>query len=201
MPPAINLHDPSVFPSFYSLPEALETSASASPNLDDHVAAANKGWYMVAQVKENMTITKPTLIVTDRTGMDFAVIFEDTSMNLKGMGLKKGMTIVVPRGLRTVTGEGRKAIMRVERGAGGGVKAIPGSLELVMAVGEGMADESFGTKCWGCKEEKEALKKCTGCDTVVYCSKECQVRSWEAGHKKGCRVVKAVKEVWPAICA
>lgn len=106
------LKDEDVFPAFYSIPEATE-----SPVPDDA-----GDWWLMAQIKANMTLTKPTLIATDRTGMDFAIIFEDTSFDLKGRGLKKGCTMVVPRARRTEKGEGKKAIVRVEKEDCTGVK-------------------------------------------------------------------------------
>jgi len=70
-----------------------------------------------------MTITKPTLIVTDRTGIDFALLFEDEGLNLKEKGYKKGYTIVVPNARRTDReGEGKKAVVRVPKGGAGDVK-------------------------------------------------------------------------------
>ncbi|KAK6074894.1 zinc mynd-type domain containing protein [Seiridium cupressi] len=101
MPP---FTDESIFPTFYSLPTTT-----------DHVGQ-DREWYMVAQVKNNMTITKPTLIVTDRSGMDFAVTFEeDRGFDLKGRGLKKGNTIVIPKGRRLEKGPGRKDVLVIEK--------------------------------------------------------------------------------------
>lgn len=71
---------------------------------------------MVAQVKNNMTITKPTLIVTDKSGMDFAVTFEeDRAYDLKGRGLKKGNTMVIPNARRLEKGPGKKDVVVIEK--------------------------------------------------------------------------------------
>jgi hypothetical protein len=43
-------------------------------------------------------------------------------------------------------------------------------------------------RCTYCSSEglKMELKKCSQCKSVQYCSKECQVADWRAGHKKEC---------------
>ncbi|KAI1350290.1 hypothetical protein F5Y01DRAFT_315863 [Xylaria sp. FL0043] len=104
--------DTSHFPAFYELP-AVSSS-------DQHDEPSDKRWWLLAQIKENMTITKPTLIVTDRTGVDFALLFED-KMDLKGF--RKGHTIAVPRARRTDReGDGKKAVVHVPLGSGADVK-------------------------------------------------------------------------------
>ena len=66
-----------------------------------------------------MTITKPTLVVRDRSNVDFAVTFDDGNHHgLVGAGgeklkFKKGHTLVVPCAERTDRGEGKKALVRV----------------------------------------------------------------------------------------
>ena len=41
-------------------------------------------------------------------------------------------------------------------------------------------------KCGSCGLPKPDMKKCSRCKTVVYCSKECQIKDWKAGHKHAC---------------
>jgi hypothetical protein len=42
-----------------------------------------------------------------------------------------------------------------------------------------------------CREDLKAkLRKCSQCKTLPYCSKECQVADWRAGHKKECEMWK-----------
>jgi hypothetical protein len=110
-----NLTKPSSFPTFYELPAASSPDAPSTDSSDEN-------WCLLAQIKENMTITKPTLIVTDRTGVDFALLFEDT-INLKDLGFRKGYTLAVPNARRTDReGEGKKAVVRVPAGRSGDVK-------------------------------------------------------------------------------
>ncbi|KAI3326313.1 hypothetical protein HD806DRAFT_443117 [Xylariaceae sp. AK1471] len=110
-----SLTNPSNSPTFYELP------AVSSPN-DSSTDSSDKNWYLLAQIKENMTITKPTLIVTDRTGVDFALLFED-NINLKELGFRKGYTLAVPNARRTDReGEGKKAVVRVPASRSGDVK-------------------------------------------------------------------------------
>lgn len=147
----LDIADTATFPSFTGCP----TEGASTPD---------KPWWLLAQVKENMTITKPTLVVTDRTGDDFALTFEDKSVSLKGF--KKGFTVVVPRAWRTVAEEGKKGYVIVAEGDGG-VKAIPAGLDRVLELaGTGGGDE----KCATCGKGEE-LMKCTRCERVRYCGK------------------------------
>ncbi|KAL3417556.1 MYND finger [Phlyctema vagabunda] len=38
----------------------------------------------------------------------------------------------------------------------------------------------------------QVLRKCTGCNVIGYCSKECQVQSWTAFHKHECKTLKKI---------
>ena len=49
-------------------------------------------------------------------------------------------------------------------------------------------------RCGLCgKGEGDKLKRCANC-TEVYCSRECQVKDWETGHKKLCSTI--AKKKW-----
>ncbi|KAK9412955.1 hypothetical protein SUNI508_12260 [Seiridium unicorne] len=182
MPP---FTDESVFPTFYSLPTTT-----------DHVEQ-DREWYMVAQVKNNMTITKPTLIVTDRSGMDFAVTFEeDRGFDLKGRGLKKGNTIVIPKGRRLEKGPGRKDVLVIEKADCNSVKAIPANLAKAIELSPRLGDSTRSDQCEACEKMDQELMRCTGCESVAYCSKECQVKGWtELGHKTDCKIFKGIKSI------
>ncbi|KAI1140140.1 hypothetical protein F5Y05DRAFT_411200 [Hypoxylon sp. FL0543] len=204
--------DSTIFPTFQDLPPA--SSASSSNDQGE------RPWFLLAQIKEDMTITKPTAIVRDRSGAEFAVTFDDGDhrgvVGVPGLRLRKGHTLVVPRAARTDRGgEGKKAIVRVPAGRGADVRVVPGSLERVLELGEvvdGMGrieaeeegeDGRGKKKCAACgeaerEEEGERLMRCTGCGAAAYCGKACQVRGWsEIGHKANCRVIRAIKEIWP----
>ncbi|KAI0595479.1 hypothetical protein F4775DRAFT_595265 [Biscogniauxia sp. FL1348] len=180
--------DLSAFPAFYELPPSTSPPSSSD---DDNV------WYLLAQIKENMTLTKPTLIVTDRKGVDFAVTFDD-AVDLKARGFKKGHTLVAPRATREDREEGKKAIVRIQRGCGGDVKkVIPGGLEQVSELAFLLAGGEIGQKCAACGSTEGTLSKCTGCATAAYCSKTCQVKGWsEMGHKSNCKVIRSIKDIW-----
>ena len=105
--------DSSLFPTFRELPPAAGDDATGNADAG--------GWSLLAQIKENMTITKPTLIATDRSGVDFAIIFDEPGFSLKGF--RKGYTLLVPAARRTDREElGKKAVVRVEAGRCGGVR-------------------------------------------------------------------------------
>lgn len=202
------------FPTFDELPSS---SSSSSPSS----STQSSPWFLLAQIKENMTITKPTLVVRDRSNTDFAVTFDDgdhhglTGASGEKLRFRKGHTLVVPGATRTDRGEGKKALVRVLEGKGREVKVVPGSLEKVITLGaelDGSEDGEDGDrvvrKCAACgkegakgEDEEEGgqkLMRCTGCGVVAYCSKECQVQGWnEKGHKADCKVLKGIKEIWP----
>ncbi|KAI0812213.1 hypothetical protein GGR55DRAFT_677805 [Xylaria sp. FL0064] len=179
--------DTSHFPAFYELPAVSRSEQRDEP--------PDRRWWLLAQVKENMTITKPTLIVTDRTGVDFALLFED-KMVLKGF--RKGYTIAVPRARRTDReGDGKKAVVHVPVGSGADVKVIPGRLERVLELGVVLdGEEDRVAKCAGCGKTEGGFMKCTGCGFAAYCGKDCQVKGWnEMDHKANCKVLKALRDI------
>ncbi|OHE97198.1 hypothetical protein CORC01_07452 [Colletotrichum orchidophilum] len=137
-PPALAPSDPPSYTDSQSGSGSAKTSASSStttavtrPMPSSH--DAREEWFLIAQVKQNMTITKPTLVVVDRQGTEFAVTFEDRGIDLRPV--RSGWTIVVPRGVRTAPKGGKRGFVRVPEGRGTGVKYIPGGLEQIGEVG------------------------------------------------------------------
>lgn len=45
--------------------------------------------------------------------------------------------------------------------------------------------------------DTSALKKCSSCKIVRYCTAECQKKDWNHIHKKECNILKTVPDVWP----
>jgi hypothetical protein len=41
--------------------------------------------------------------------------------------------------------------------------------------------------CAQCGELFPKLKQCSWCKAVAYCSRDCQVAHWKAGHKEACQ--------------
>ncbi|KAK1700795.1 hypothetical protein BDP55DRAFT_723275 [Colletotrichum godetiae] len=140
-PPAPAPSDPPSYTDSQSGSGSAKASASASsassstavtrPSPSAH--DAREEWFLIAQVKQNMTITKPTLVVVDRQQTEFAVTFEDRGIDLRPV--KGGWTIVVPRGVRTAPKGGKRGFVRVPEGKGTGVKYIPGGLEQIGELG------------------------------------------------------------------
>jgi hypothetical protein len=152
--------DRSVFPCFADLPLAGPSAASST---------SSASYYLIGQVKENMTITSPTLIITDLSGVDLAVTFASSTFDVKPY--KKGKTcLVIPNAERTApAAEGKKGFVRIEAGKETEVRCLPGTFEGL----ERFVDvQRAGTgKCAaeGCAEEGSS--KCLGCGTVKYCGK------------------------------
>lgn len=214
MPPLPDFTSTTVFPSLSSIPlpsiptvsiDASDLTFVEPPTLPK-ASDPNPAYYLLADIKHNMTLTKPTLICTDRDGVEFALTFNDEHLDLKAKGLKKGNCVVVPNA-RVIPSEkeGGKGYVQVFKGEGGFVKALPGGLEGVVRVGGRMreAREEMGRegRCWVCGEkeaEEVKLRRCTGCGVVRYCSKECQTKDWsERGHRGECKVMKGIREIWP----
>ena len=57
--------------------------------------------------------------------------------------------------------------------------------------------ESHGqSQCANCGKNVqpgETFKQCTKCKAQWYCSKECQIEAWRAGHKKDCKRARVLK--------
>ncbi|KAK0636165.1 hypothetical protein B0T17DRAFT_484201, partial [Bombardia bombarda] len=205
-----------IFPSFASCPEVAGPDPSSSSSVS---SALPTDWYLLAQVKDDMTINKPTLVLGDRDDSPFALVFnglERDGVDFKARGLKKGATAVIPRAKRTPPrDETKRGFVSVEREHAGEVRGIPGPLKRVLEVGEGLRAWSNGGEggevcesCWEERGEGGGLLKCMGCGVVRYCSKvsfldgptcgcgDCQVKGWNAGHKTDCKIIKAIQAVW-----
>lgn len=94
-------------------------------------------WLLVAQVKNDMTITKPTLTLRDKTGHEFALVFDGLGrgdLDFRQRGLKKGNVAIVRNALRTPPREqGRgQGFVVVGKGREDTVSAVPGPLERVV---------------------------------------------------------------------
>lgn len=228
MPSTPDFTSPTLFPPFTSLPE-LEPQTESQPqqpqptddddnnhrhdNNSSHQKQKQQQeeekeetWYLLAEITHNMTLTKPTLVLADRAGTSFALVFADRpaagpgAPDLGAQGFRRGHTVAVARARRTPGrggGEGgpgvggaaggdrqRRGFVRIGKGEEPSVRALPGSLERVLAVGEWLrAREAEGEgvegKCESCGGEGEGLSRCTGCGEVRYCSKvsECETLS------------------------
>lgn len=205
-----------LFPTFLTIPEQDQDAVPLTAS-----SPSGERWYLLAQVKDNMTITKPTLILADRDASPFALVFEGLGhdeLDLKGLGFKKGSTAVIPNAKRTKPAdESKRGFVRVEKGGAGGARAVPCSLARVLELG----GKVKGPKCETCGGEGEnGLKSCTGCERAGYCSKvsalvthavytfpgllltrknlqECQVEGWiEGGHKHECKILKTLNDIF-----
>lgn len=162
--PLPDFSDITLFPSFAIIPELAHDAPV--------VEAAAPKWHLFAQVKDNMTINKPTLVLDDRDSSPFALVFEGLDrdgLDLKGLGFRKGRTAVIPNAIRVKPAkEGQRGFVRIEKGQAESVKAVPAPLARVLEVAGKVKRDECET-CGGRAEE--GLKSCTGCERVAYCSK------------------------------
>jgi hypothetical protein len=121
-----------------------------------------------------MTITRPTLVLTDRSGDSFAMMF-DGQIDLASRGLRKGNTAVVPWARRKPPKkEGGNGFIAVDPEMFDSIKALPGGLDRVFEVGVRMREREMGEeRCDGCGKEagEKGLSRCSRCGGVVYCGK------------------------------
>lgn len=113
-----DLTDTTLFPTSLTIPE-LEQDPGAPPPRASTPAGGGQGrWYLLAQVRDDMTINKPTLVLTDRDGLD-----------LRGRGLREGSTAVISMARRTAPagGASRRSFVSVERGDAGGREGRAGA--------------------------------------------------------------------------
>ncbi|KAM7186078.1 N-lysine methyltransferase SMYD2 [Naviculisporaceae sp. PSN 640] len=179
-----NFTNRSLFPPFNDLPEANPNSSS-NPS-SNTTPSQNEEPTLLAQVKDDMTITKPTLILTDRDSVPFALIFEGYDREegikfLKSKGLKKGVTVVLRNGLAKKVppredSKSGKAFVRVEKGREHEVGVIPGKMDKVFEILQrfGGAEEACkgedgdeeGEREGNGKEEKQEKGRCDACGKV-----------------------------------
>ena len=55
------------------------------------------------------------------------------------------------------------------------------------------SEQRFCAKCGKDVQPGEKFKQCSKCKAQWYCSKECQVKAWKAGHKKDCKRTTVLK--------
>jgi hypothetical protein len=136
--PLPDFTSPHTFPPFTALPLTTD-----DPPKEEE-------YYLLAQISQNMTLTKPTLILSDTTNTTFALVFDSRpgsgpeTLDFAKLGYKKGATLVVPRARRTPPkdaegengGGGQKqGFVAVGREREGDVGVIPGGLGKVVEVG------------------------------------------------------------------
>ncbi|KAK3296806.1 uncharacterized protein B0H64DRAFT_456466 [Chaetomium fimeti] len=137
--PLPDFTSPTTFPLFTSLPLTTTPSSSSSEE-----------YYLLAQIHQNMTLTKPTLICTDATNTSFAIVFGSRpasgpdTLDFARLGYRRGATLVLPGVRRTPPkeGDGSKGFVSIAREEEGRVRVVPSSAGGGKAEGEG----SGGTK-------------------------------------------------------
>ncbi|KAK4219547.1 N-lysine methyltransferase SMYD2 [Rhypophila decipiens] len=157
-----------LFPSFNALP--AEQEGNGNPTVITTTPTT-----LIAQVKDDMTITKPTLILTDRDAVPFALVFEGYDREegikfLKSRNLKKGATVILRNGLaRKVSpredSKSGKASLRIPKGREHEVEVINGKMERVFEIVERFREaEDFSRQQQQQQEKDEEEKERARCD-------------------------------------
>ncbi|KAH6641696.1 hypothetical protein F5144DRAFT_627684 [Chaetomium tenue] len=106
--PLPDFTSPTTFPPFTSLPTTTTPSPPSNPDQQQQ----QPPYYLLAQIHQNMTLTKPTLICTDATNTSFAVVFGSRpasgpdTLDLSRLGYRRGAVLVLPGARRTPPKEG-----------------------------------------------------------------------------------------------
>lgn len=171
-----DLTDRGYFPPFLELPEDDGRPAPTT------TPGSGSEAILLAQVKDNMTITKPTLVLTDREGTGFALVFdglERDGLDLGKMGLKKGATAIIRNARRTVPVDNnggdsltakaaRRPFMRVAPGQAHTVLAVPTGVEQTVAIAgklraqQHMAETEGHERCGACNAAGSVNTATTG---------------------------------------
>ena len=179
-----DLNDRALFPPFVELPEEHGDGGDGD------------GRWLLAQIKDNMTITKPTLVLADRDGHPFALVFDGVGhdgLDLGTLGLKKGATAVVrnarqsvpagsgdiDNGPETMTSKAAKRpFVRIAAGEAHTVQAVPGGLEQTLAAAgklrrrlDAEAEACDACDACGSAGDGSKLLRCTGCSQAQYCNR------------------------------
>ena len=182
--PLPDFTSPTTFPPFLHLPLTTTPPPSSSEP---------EPYYLLAQISQNMTLTKPTLILTDTTTTPFALVFASrpatgpSTLNFPSLGYRVGHTLVIPSARRVPpkqpegqslpqdgndrvitnvgsSGSDKKGFVSLEREQEGGVRVIAGGLEGVLRVGRWLRERD---------ENFESGKGCESCGKEEGALKKC----------------------------
>ncbi|KAK0727030.1 hypothetical protein B0T26DRAFT_637160 [Lasiosphaeria miniovina] len=191
--------DTAAFPTFAGLPEIVTTASQEQQAENNN---KEEDWFLLGQIKDDMTITQPTLVLFDRAGSPFALMFDGLgpgAVDFRARGLRKGSTAVVPRAHRTPPkDESKRGFVALAPEDAGSVRAVPGPLPRVIELGKWLRERraAGAVGCDGCWREDGEMKKCTACGELQYCGKECQAKAWNDSHKIDCKMIKAIDAIW-----
>jgi hypothetical protein len=122
------------------------------------------------------TIASPCCIIIRRRGNNFERLLPLTPAT-RALA-ESGCEFVSPR-----EAQRRREAETAAKAAAAMEAAARVDLRLLVNTAAPMARE--GT-CFTCGAASAATKKCAGCGHARYCSRECQVAHWRAGHKDAC---------------
>ncbi|KAI5794097.1 hypothetical protein FPQ18DRAFT_235112, partial [Pyronema domesticum] len=84
--------------------------------------------------------------------------------------------------------------LRIEQPAihAGAVKILPYSMDTILKVNDQIWKKKGCLECQKCQKKDIELKRCSRCQSAIYCGKDCQTTDWKE-HKKVCKVFAEVK--------
>ncbi|KAJ7066225.1 hypothetical protein C8F01DRAFT_696605 [Mycena amicta] len=175
------------FPAFSGLPSEYYNLAE---QVDHRTGQPRVHWCLLADITTNLEWpVRPMYRVTDRAGEEYLVAFHLDDRSVFPAILEKcvvGHTMCIMYAIQHHFFDGQVGV-RVEEERS--VKVIPCSLLKLFEIRNKIVDNTG--KCNLCA--KSATLKCVKCK-MYYCSKECQVRDWNTGHKTECKVGKQIAE-------
>ncbi|KAJ7123853.1 hypothetical protein C8R43DRAFT_42000 [Mycena crocata] len=164
-------------------------------------SAPHHHWCFLGEiVKDEDAVVRLILGVKDSAGEYIRVAFYfDNDAEFDYRSVKLGSTIAVMYAERHNFLDGSYGL-RLEHPKF--VKIFPCGLETLLRINDDIESETpvdSAQKCKGCGNEehpdKLSLSRCSRCLGASYCGKECQTDAWNRGHKRECKIYKAVDEL------
>ena len=194
------------FPSFKNLPH--ENGLEYGYWMPDHLGVYNPSciWFFMAEITNDETsqihALRNRILVRDRDGGGCPVLFYPDPEDLEDFDfktLKKGSTILVTNGQKHDFMD-LSVGLRIEDLDK--VSVVPCCMSDLLQLSS--VHHTKDAKCWSCGVQDisitasgsnssgadgKALKKCSACKMVRYCSKDCQKKDWIDIHKRTCKAV------------
>lgn len=184
MPYLPDFRDTALFRPLSACPEASSSPSSQTPSPSPSSPPVQEPYHLLAQITDDMTITKPTLVCVDREGAHFALVFETTTattttsaaptLDMRKLGFRKGSTVVVPNARRVVPeGQGaarKREFVRIGGDDVAGVGVLPGSLERVLGLSAAAGGGGGGggeTRPGGEGDDVDLRRGCDACGNVT----------------------------------
>ncbi|EPQ52644.1 hypothetical protein GLOTRDRAFT_112038 [Gloeophyllum trabeum ATCC 11539] len=155
-------------------------------------------WCFIGEIVQDVSLVRLSVNVRDVEGNELLVAFHT---NDRGESFRarcmRGSTFVLlyAKQYNFVFGEHG---FRIEEEHLPFLKVFDIPLESLLRINDKLHAGAYADQCGLCGKQGVSAR-CSGCSTVLYCGKRCQVSAWKAavppgGHKEECKILRAL--VW-----